>query len=204
MRDAPLDLPLRARSKQKKKRRRRKNTTRRAPRPRRTSFFRSLVVADDFLMMRVFFILRVVARIRRCALKTTLFVFINTKKLLTHIKKQGRKKRGKEATLIDSHVILLILIIKAPPHKGEEKIGKEERVFVVFLFFTSRFIQSIISLLDSINCVIIIGLQNVATLLLFIPFVAEKKKKKKKKTSSSSRRARTKTTANTKRGRTRG
>ena len=156
-------------------------------------------------MMRVFFILRVVARIRRCALKTTLFVFINTKKLLTHIKKQGRKKRGKEATLIDSHVILLILIIKAPPHKGEEKIGKEGRVFVVFLF-TSRFIQSIISLLDSINCVIIIGLQNVATLLLFIPFVAEKKKKKKKKkkTSSSSRRARTKTTANTKRGRTRG
>ena len=153
-------------------------------------------------MMRVFFILRVVARIRRCALKTTLFVFINTKKLLTHIKKQGRKKRGKEATLIDSHVILLILIIKAPPHKGEEKIGKEGRVFVVFLFFTSRFIQSIISLLDSINCVIIIGLQNVATLLLFIPFVAEKKKKKK--TSSSSRRARTKTTANTKRGRTRG
>ena len=78
-------------------------------------------------------------------------------------------------------------------------------MFVVFLFFTSRFIQSIISLLDSINCVIIIGLQNVATLLLFIPFVAEKKKKKKKKkTSSSSRRARTKTTANTKRGRTRG
>ena len=153
-------------------------------------------------MMRVFFILRVVARIRRCALKTTLFVFINTKKLLTHIKKQGRKKRGKEATLIDSHVIL-ILILKSPPHKGEEKIGKEGRVFVVFLFFTSRFIQSIISLLDSINCVIIIGLQNVATLLLFIPFVAEKKKKKKK-TSSSSRRARTKTTANTKRGRTRG
>lgn len=102
-------------------------------------------------MMRVFFILRVVARIRRCALKTTLFVFINTKKLLTHIKKQGRKKRGKEATLIDSHVIL-ILILKSPPHKGEEKIGKEGRVFVVFLFFTSRFIQSIISLLDSIVC----------------------------------------------------
>ena len=203
MRDAPLDLPLRARSKQKKKRRRRKNTTRRAPRPRRTSFFRSLVVADDFLMMRVFFILRVVARIRRCALKTTLFVFINTKKLLTHIKKQGRKKRGKEATLIDSHVIL-ILILKSPPHKGEEKIGKEGRVCLLFFCFLPPVLSNQLYLFSTRLCVN----NNRSpkrrnTILLFIPFVAEKKKKKKK-TSSSSRRARTKTTANTKRGRTRG
>ncbi len=157
MRDAPLDLPLRARSKHKKKRRRRKNTTRRAPRPRRTSFFRSLVVADDFLMMRVFFILRVVARIRRCALKTRhySYFYINTKKLLFSRKKTRKEKTWKrgDAYRLARNTTNTNNKSTPPQRRRKNWKGGVWRVFVVFLFFTSPlpfYPINYISLLDSI------------------------------------------------------